>query len=90
MTMLNNTSNYSAAPGFFRGAINSFLTVLARLVHGWVAAVIAHRAHQANLAILRGLSDRELRDIGLARGQIGEGLSEAAKTRLQLQRLVRS
>jgi uncharacterized protein YjiS (DUF1127 family) len=89
MTMLN-TSNYSAAPGFIRGAINSFLAVLARLVHHWVAAMIAHRARQANLAILRSLTDRELRDIGLSRGEIGEGLSEAARARLQLQRSVQS
>ena len=90
MTMLNNTSSYSAAPAVIRGAIKSFLAGLARFVHRWVAAMIAHRARQANLAALHHLSDRELRDIGLDRGQIGEGLPEAAKTRLQLQRAVRS
>ena len=90
MTMLNNTSNYSATPAATCGAINSFLSVFARLVHRWVAAMIARRAHQANLTILRSLSDRELRDIGLYRGQIGEGLPEAAEARLQLQRSVRS
>ena len=59
---------------------------LARLINGWVAAVIAERERQANLVVLRSLSDRELRDIGLNRCEIGPGLAEAAKTRLQQQR----
>jgi uncharacterized protein YjiS (DUF1127 family) len=59
---------------------------LARLINGWVAAVIAERERQANLVLLRSLSDRELRDIGLNRCEIGPGLAEAAKTRLQQQR----
>jgi uncharacterized protein YjiS (DUF1127 family) len=52
--------------------------------------MIAHRARQANLVILRSLSDRELRDMGLTRGEIGDGLAEAAKARLQMQRSNRS
>jgi uncharacterized protein YjiS (DUF1127 family) len=35
---------------------------------------------------LRKMSDRELLDMGLSRGQIGAGLAEAAKERLQAQR----
>ena len=81
MTMLNNTSSYSAAPAAIRGAVRS----LARLINGFVAGVIAHREYQANLVILRSLSDRELRDIGLNRSEIGEGLAEAAKFRNQMQ-----
>jgi uncharacterized protein YjiS (DUF1127 family) len=64
--------------------------VFARLVNSWVAAVIAHRERQVNLALLRSFTDRELRDIGLDRGQIGEGLAEAAATRSRLQRSSRS
>lgn len=78
MTMLNDTSNSFAIPTAIRGAIRVFLTRLANLINDWVAAVIAHREHHANLVVLRSLSDRELRDIGLARGQIGEGLAEAS------------
>jgi uncharacterized protein YjiS (DUF1127 family) len=59
---------------------------LARFVNNFVAAMIAQREHQANLTILRSFSDRELRDIGLARSQIAGGLVEAAKERARLQR----
>jgi uncharacterized protein YjiS (DUF1127 family) len=86
MTILNNTSSYSAAPAASRGAVRLFLRSLARLINTWIASVIAHREYQANLAILRRLSDRGLRDIGLARSEIGEGLAEAAKFRNQMQK----
>ncbi len=89
MTMLNNISSYSTTSTAIRGAFKSSLSAFGRLVHGWVAAIIAHRARQANLVILRSLSDRELKDIGLNRCDIGEGLSEAAKFRLQSQRFAR-
>ena len=51
-----------------------------------LAAVIAQREHQANMTVLRKMSDRELRVMGLSRSQIGAGLAEAAKERLQAQR----
>ena len=38
---------------------------------------------QAALYVLRRFSDRELKDIGLCRGDLGDGLAEAAKYRLQ-------
>ncbi|MFZ1172715.1 MAG: DUF1127 domain-containing protein, partial [Bradyrhizobium sp.] len=38
---------------------------------------MARREYQANLAVLRSLSDRELRDMGLHRGQIGPALEDA-------------
>jgi uncharacterized protein YjiS (DUF1127 family) len=63
---------------------------LGRLINQWVAATIARREREANLVVLRNLMDSELRDIGLNRCQIGEGLEEAAKERLLMQRLVRS
>jgi uncharacterized protein YjiS (DUF1127 family) len=46
-----------------------------------IAAIVAERERQANLAVLWALSDRELRDMGLVRSQIGAGLAEAAKDR---------
>ena len=75
MTTLDDTSTHSAA----RKAIGYFTRGLARLINGWIAARIAHRECQANLALLRSLSDRQLSDIGLDRYQIGEGLAELAK-----------
>jgi uncharacterized protein YjiS (DUF1127 family) len=90
MTMLNNTSSYSATPAAIRRAFGNFATRLGRLTNGWIAAAIAHREYQANLVALRSLSDRDLRDIGLDRGQIGEGLVEAAKARSRQQQSKRS
>jgi hypothetical protein len=46
-----------------------------------IAAIIAERERQANAAMLRARSDRELRDMGLVRSQIGAGLAQAAKDR---------
>jgi uncharacterized protein YjiS (DUF1127 family) len=90
MTMLNNTSSYFATPAAIRRAIRIFVRGLGRLVNGWIAALIAQRERQATLVILRSFSDRELRDIGLDRCQIGEGLAEAAKARSRLQQSRRS
>jgi uncharacterized protein YjiS (DUF1127 family) len=59
-----------------------------RAVNNAVAAIIAQREHQAQLTLLRQLSDRELRDIGLARSDIGGGLAQAAKERARAQRLL--
>ena len=80
MTMLNSTSNDSVIPAFKRSL--RFLAIrLARRINDWVNAVIAHRERQAQLIILRRLSDRELKDFGLNRAQIGEGLAAAAADR---------
>ena len=63
---------------------------IVRVVNNFVAAIIAQREHQANLTILRTLSDRELSDMGLTRSQIGVGLAEAAKEPALLQRRLAS
>ena len=81
MTMLDNTSSYSVTPVAFRRSKRFFILRLARFINGLVANVIAQRKRQAQLAVLRSLNDRELRDIGLNRCEIGEGLAEAAKAR---------
>jgi uncharacterized protein YjiS (DUF1127 family) len=47
--------------------------------------VIAHREQQAQRFILHSLSDRELKDFGLNRLQIDEGLAEAATARSRRQ-----
>jgi uncharacterized protein YjiS (DUF1127 family) len=85
MSMLNNTSGQFATSTAIRDSIKTCRTWLARRINGWIAAVIAHREYQANLFMLRHFTDRELGDIGLHRSQIGEGLSEAAKLRSELQ-----
>ena len=83
MTMLNTTPHY-AAPAIRRGVIVP-LARLSRLVNRWIAAFIAHRERQANLVALRHLSDRELKDIGLYRCEIGDALAERARARQRMQ-----
>lgn len=86
MSMLNHTSDFSSAPFLIRRSIRSFGRSISRAVNNAIAVIIAQREYQANLTVLRHLSDRDLRDIGLSRSQIGSGLAEAAKDRLRSQR----
>jgi uncharacterized protein YjiS (DUF1127 family) len=86
MSMLNSTSDFSSAPFLIRRSIRSFGRSIFRAVNTVIAAIIAQREHQANLAVLRKMSDRDLRDMGLSRNQIGAGLAEAAKERMRAQR----
>ena len=86
MSMLNHTSDFSSAPFLIRRSIRSFSRSVFRAVNNAIAVIIAQREHQANMTVLRNLSDRDLRDIGLSRSQIGNGLAEAAKDRLRSQR----
>jgi uncharacterized protein YjiS (DUF1127 family) len=88
MTMLNVTPRTSTIAPSIRRAAGLFLARLGRFINRWVAAEIARRERQADLAVLRKFSDRELRDIGLARGDIGAGLAEAAKSRLRRQQAI--
>jgi len=86
MTMLNNTSPYAVtAPGIRKG-VAVFLARLGRLINRWIAAVIAHRERQAALVALRHLSDRDLKDIGICRNEIGDALAERAQERSRMQR----
>jgi uncharacterized protein YjiS (DUF1127 family) len=84
MTMQNITPRYATTP-FRRGAGAILLARLARLINRWIAAIIARHEREADLFALRRLSDRELKDIGLYRGDISEGLAEAAKSRTRIQ-----
>ena len=85
MTMPNIIpSRSTAAPATQRG-IGIFLVRLGRHVDRWASAAIACHELRAALFALRQLSDRELRDIGLYRGDIGVGLAAAARCRLQMQ-----
>jgi len=80
MTMLNSSSGYYGT-SYVRRSFRSIGRRLFSFVNRWVAAFLAQREYQANLAVLRGLSDRELRDMGLHRGQIGPALEDAARYR---------
>jgi uncharacterized protein YjiS (DUF1127 family) len=52
----------------------------------WVAAMIAHREREAARFAVRSLNDRELKDIGIHRCQIADGLAEIARRRARLRR----
>ena len=85
-----NISDSSASLNAIRRSIRIFARRASRLANSWIADIIARRERQASLIVPQSFSDRELRDIGLARSQIGAGLAEAAKDRLQAQRALRS
>ena len=59
---------------------------LNRLVNRWVAGIIARCAREASGAALRQRDDRELKDIGIRRHQLGDALTEIARERMRLQR----
>ena len=83
MTMFNEISRYPPAAamryGFGRVAWRA-----RQLVNHLVAAVIARHQRHATLAALSRMSDRELKDIGLTRGEIACGLKEASRRRTML------
>ena len=81
MSMLNTVSDFTSTP-----SIKSFARSVLRFVNNAVAAVIAQRERQASFAVLRGMTDRELRDVGISRNQIGAGLALAARERTRVQR----
>jgi uncharacterized protein YjiS (DUF1127 family) len=88
MSLLNSTSEFSSAPLAIRRSLRVFGRSVSRAINNAIAAIIAQREQQANLTVLRKMSDRELRDIGLARSEIGGGLAQAAKDRTRAQRLL--
>lgn len=90
MTMLNITPQHATAAPAIRRGVSLIMARLGRLIGRWIAALIARHERHAELFALRQLSDRELRDIGLSRGEIGDGLAEAAKARIQRQQAERS
>jgi uncharacterized protein YjiS (DUF1127 family) len=81
MTMLNATPRDASTPTYIRRRIDILLARIGRLINGWVAAAIARRERQAALYMLRRFSDRELKDIGLCRGDLDYRLEDAAKYR---------
>ena len=88
MSMLNTASDFSSGSFSIRRSLRLFGRIVFRAINNAIAAIIAQREQQANLTVLRKMSDRELRDIGLARSEIGAGLAQAAKERKRSQRLL--
>ena len=88
MSMLNHTYDFSSTPSAIRRSLRLFGRSVSRAINNVIAAIIAQREQQANLTVLRKMSERELRDIGLARSEIGAGLAQAAKERMRTQRLL--
>jgi uncharacterized protein YjiS (DUF1127 family) len=85
MTMLSNIPHHPLAFSRKRSSVGGFLVWLGRLVDRMVVAAIVRHERQAQRAALRLFSDRELKDIGICRGEIDHGLDEAAKTRARQQ-----
>ena len=90
MTMLNATPSETTTPTEFRRRADILLARIGHLVNRWIANAIARRERQAALHVLRRFSDRELRDIGLNRSDLGGDLTEAAKFRFRGQHPGRS
>jgi len=88
MSLLNHTRDFSSTPSPIRRSLRAFGRSVFRAINNVIAAIIAQREQQANLTVLRKMSDRELRDIGLARSEIGGGLAQAARERMRSQRLL--
>ena len=61
-------------------------SLLNRLLNRWVAGIIAGSEREAARAALRQLDDRELKDIGIYRHQLGDAFTEIARERIRLQR----
>jgi uncharacterized protein YjiS (DUF1127 family) len=70
----------------FRPAAPTIRRRLTVLLNRWVAAMIAHREREAARFVLGNLNDRALKDIGIYRSQIDDGLAEIARRRARLQR----
>ena len=85
MTMLHNASDDSTIPVAFLRSLIFFAIWFARRFHDWINAVIAHRERHAQQYVLRTLSDRDLKDLGIHRSQISEGLAQAAADRSRCQ-----
>ena len=88
MTLLTTTR--SSNTRLFRRRLAIFLGRLGRLLDDWVAFIIADFERRAEIAALQHLSDRQLKDIGLYRGQIEGALAEASRDRLRQQNAIGS
>jgi uncharacterized protein YjiS (DUF1127 family) len=70
----------------FRPAAPAIRRRLTVFLNRWIAAMIAHREREAARFMLGHLNDQALKDIGIYRSQIDDGLAEIARRRAQRQR----
>jgi len=89
MTMLNTAPSYATVASTIQRKARFVLKYTGHMLNHWIASAIAKRARQADITFLCHLSDRELRDIGLYRGDLAGGLSEAARNRIRMQQSMR-
>jgi uncharacterized protein YjiS (DUF1127 family) len=80
MTMITTTAA-PAAKRSLRRILLMRAATLRRTLNNWIASIIAHRERQAAIVALSELNDRELKDIGIYRGQIFQTLENAAIAR---------
>lgn len=85
MTMLNAIPRRATNRTILRREGVILLARIGRLVNRWIAAAITRHERQADLFALRQLNDRELKDIGLYRDDLGGNLAGAAKYRKRMQ-----
>lgn len=63
---------------------------LGRLINRWIAGMIARSEREATRAALRYLDDRQLKDIGIYRGQIDDAFAASGRQRLRSQQRANS
>jgi hypothetical protein len=80
MTLLNTNPNYYD-PSYVSSAIRFIGRGFFKLVNAWVAAILAQRAYQANLAVLRHLDERQLREVAIDRREIDAASLDTARDR---------
>jgi uncharacterized protein YjiS (DUF1127 family) len=83
MTVLTNMQSSATRPFALRAAVR--LAHLRRFINRFFAGVIARHERHAVRAALYQLNDRDLKDIGICRGQIESSLEDLAQTRARLQ-----
>jgi len=82
MTMLS-TISYSTTSSDQRKKAMLLPARLRRRLINWLAAALAYRERRSALFALRQWDDRELKDVGLYRGQIEEAITGASRRRLR-------
>jgi len=88
MTLLSQNSGHSGTSQVWKCAGFIYEWFYSQL-NERVATFLAYREYRATLGMLHSLNDRELRDMGLHRGQIGPAIEEAANYRASRQKPTR-
>jgi uncharacterized protein YjiS (DUF1127 family) len=81
MRTVTTITSLAMAAQALRGGGIAVLASLGRTIKHWIAAAIIEWERRADIDALRNLGDRELKDIGLHRGDIDAALAESASER---------